>query len=675
MERNAILPLPARRYTVLDSLTIAGRCAPVAAFFYGFFDLAWAALTPVTTLVAARLIDAVMQAVRGQASLQEVYRSLALLAGLTAFGWLRSALHNLADLRLVLALRARYRTALTEKRTRLEYALLEQPETWDLIQRVAANPEGGRLKGTFYHLVDLAAFVVKVVGLMALLASAVWWAPLLVLAVGGLALVTGVRSGKALYQAERQVAEHDRRLDYLSGVLLGRDAAAERTLFGASGMVTGMWSTSFRAALQVRLSARIRWYIKAYAGNLTNQAIWVLLMLALLPSLRSGAVSIGLFIALTQAFTRFDIVWGFMDTVNGIAADAEFFKDLTDFLALQEEATPSTASATPRPASATLSTASASTAGAPSTAGALSTAAPSTAGALSTASATLSTASASTAGDGTRGARPGLVAQAASTLPPAGPARIEMRDVRFRYPGTERTILDGLSLTLEAGKRYALVGANGCGKTTVTRLLTGLYAPEAGCILVNGRDLREIGAEELRSLISVVYQDFARYSVSLWDNVFLGQEGADDGQVFERAGLGPLVARLPQGVDTPLGKLAPNGVDLSGGEWQRVAMARSLARRADALCTAAVRILDEPTAALDPVAESELYASFEGLAGGATTLLITHRLGATKTADVILVLDGGRIVESGSHAELMHAGKLYARMYESQRYWYESDGN
>ncbi len=588
--------LSPRRYTVLDSIAIAFRCAPIAAFFYGFFDLAWAALTPVTTLVAARLIDAVVGTVRDGAPVEGVYRYLALLAGLTAFGWLRSALHNLADLRLTLALRARYRTALTAKRTRLEYALLEQPDTWDLIQRVAANPEGGRLKATYYHLVDLAAFVLKVVGLLALLASVVWWAPLVVFAVSGFALIIGVRGGKALYQAERQVAEHDRRLDYLSGVLLGREAAAERTLFGSSDMLIGMWRKSFRTALGVRLSTRLRWYINSYAGNLTNQLIWVLLMLVLLPSLQTGAVSIGLFIALTQAFTRFDIVWGFMDTVNGIAADAEFFKDLTVFLALPE----------------------------------------------------------------------GNIAPASTpSLLPAAPAHIELRDVRFRYPGTERYILDGLSLTLEAGKRYALVGANGCGKTTVTRLLTGLYPAESGCIWINGRDLREVADAEMRSLISVVYQDFARYSVSLRDNVFLGQEPAEDRQVFERAGLGPLVARLSQGVDTPLGKLAGDGVDISGGEWQRVAMARSLAR------PAALRILDEPTAALDPVAESELYASFERLTEDATTLLITHRLGATKTADVILVLDGGRIVEAGSHAELMQSGGLYAHMYESQRYWYE----
>ncbi len=604
---QSAISLPPRRYTVLDSLGISFRAAPVAAFFYGFFDLAAAALIPVATLVAARLIDAVVSAVQEGAPVEAIYRWLILLAGVTAFGWLKSAMHNFADLKLVLALRARYRTALTEKRTRLEYRLLEQSETWDLIQRVAANPEGGRLKATYYHIVDLASFVIKVGGLMALLASAVWWLPLLVIAVAGLVLAIGVRGGKAIYRAEREVAPHDRRLSYLGEVMLGRDAAAERALFGASKMLTDMWRVIFKNALGVRMRARLKWYLNAYSGNLANQLIWIILMLLLLQPLQAGTVSIGLFLALTQAFTKFDIVWGFMDTVNGLAADAEFFKDLTAFLALPEEA-----------------------------------------GKVSTRSNDFS----------------------------RSPALLELRNVSFRYPGTERLILDGLDMTLEAGKHYALVGANGCGKTTLTRLVTGLYPVEAGSICIHGREITEYTYPELRSLFSIVYQDFARYGVSLYDNVFLGQAFSSNGslagsitserQVFERAGLGALIDQLPRGADTPLGKYVPDGSDISGGEWQRVAMARSLAR------PSALRILDEPTAALDPVAESELYASFERLTEGVTTLLITHRLGATKTADVIMVLDGGRIVESGSHAELMRLGGLYSRMYESQRYWYEA---
>lgn len=610
---NLPLKLPPRRYTVLDSIGIAFRCAPFAAFFYGFFDLVSAVLIPITTLVAAQLIDAVVRTVSEGTPIREVYLLLSLLAALTAFGWLRSSMRSIASLRLTLALRARYRTALTEKRTRLEYSLLEQSETWDLIQRVAADPEGGRLHETYFHLIDMAAFIIKVGGLLLILALAVWWAPFIVIAVAGFALVIGVRGGKALYRARREVAEHERRIGYLSEVMLGRDAAAERTLFSANSMLTRMWRGAFTAAIGIRFRARLKWYINAYSGNLTNLLIWIGLMLLLLHPLQAGAISIGLFIALTQAFTKFDIVWGFMDTVNGIAADAEFFKDLTAFLALQEE-----------------------------------------------------------------GKTPGRQHAEIATPPahlPTPSAFIELHGVCFRYPGTDRLILDGLSLTLEPGKHYALVGANGCGKTTVTRLITGLYPVEAGSILINGRDISELSYPELRSLFSIVYQDFARYGVSLSENVFLGcnliasesppgQTAA--AQVFERAGLSTLIDRLPQGMDTPLGKYVPGGIDISGGEWQRVAMARSLAQ------PSALRILDEPTAALDPVAESELYANFERLTEGATTLLITHRLGATKTADVIMVLDGGRIVEAGSHAELMRAGGLYYKMYESQRYWYEA---
>lgn len=598
---QASLHLIERRYTTLDSIGIAFRCAPLAAFFYAFFDLAWAALTPLATLVAGRLIDAVVRSAGDAAAVNEVYRQLLILAGIIAFGWLRSAMHNFADLQLTLALRSRYRTALMQKRTRLQYRLLENSDTWDLIQRVAANPEGGRLKQGYFHLLDLTAFIIKVGGLLGILAAVVWWLPLLVVTIAGAALAIGVRGGKTIYRAEQVAAEHDRRVGYLGEVMLGRDASAERTLFGSTELITALWRKSFHAALKVRTRARWKWYINAYAGNITNQLVWLMLMLVLLVPLQDGSITIGLFLALTQAFTKFDIVWGFMDTVNGIAADGEFFKELSAFLALEVD--------------------------------------------------------------------PGAVGRAAEVrTSEAAPARLELRQVSFRYPGMERLVLDGLDMTLEPGKQYALVGANGCGKTTVTRLISGLYAPGSGSIRFNGRDIGEFRAGELQSLIAIVYQDFARYGVSLRENIFLGREGsAAEKEILEKAGMESMVARLAQGADTPLGKYLPEGSDISGGEWQRVAMARSLA------CPAGLRILDEPTAALDPVAESELYANFERLTEGATTLLITHRLGATRTADVIMVMDGGRIVETGSHGELMRARGLYNRMFTSQRYWYETD--
>ena len=613
---HAPLILRQRRYTILDGLALSFRCAPFAAFFYGFFDLASAALIPVTTLAAARFIDAGIRSYELGYAAPELYRWLAILAGLTAFHWLRDAMRNIADLRLVLALRARYRTALTEKRTRLQYRHVEDATTWDLVQRVAANPEGGRLKASYFHLVDLLAFAVKIAGLLAILAGAVWWAPLPVVAVSAFALILGIRGGARLYEAEREVAHLDRRCDYLSEVLLGREAAAERTVFGFAPFVTRMWSTAFRTAFRRRMRTRLGWYLNAYAGSVTNLVIWVFIMIVLLPPLRAGLVTVGLFIALSQAFTRFDIVWGFMDTVNGLSADAEFYRDLTRFLALEEIPSGDAVAASAAPVS---------------------------------------------------------PEDAPCVRPLPWLESIELVDVVFRYPGSDRPVLDGLCMRIEAGTHYALVGANGSGKTTLTRLLTGLYPPDSGAILINGRAIDEYTSEELRSLCAIVYQDFARYGVSVRDNVLLGMaERSRDGtdglvrDAMEKVGLGTLAAELPRGLDTPLGRYVPDGVDISGGQWQRIAMARSLVRPAP------LRILDEPAASLDPVAESELYARFDALASGATTLLITHRLGAVKMADRIYVLDCGRVVESGPHADLMRAGGLYRRMYEGQRYWYEA---
>jgi ATP-binding cassette subfamily B protein len=249
---------------------------------------------------------------------------------------------------------------------------------------------------------------------------------------------------------------------------------------------------------------------------------------------------------------------------------------------------------------------------------------------------------------------------------------LEFRNVSFQYPSGDRLILDGLSFALESGKHYAFVGKNGAGKTTITKLLTGLYNEYEGEILINGKELREYPASTLKALFSVVYQDFAKYYVSMKDNIMVGDiaKRTDEpspcpaAEAAQLAGLEDTIAELKDGMDTPLGKILEDGQDISGGQWQRVAIARSLISRAP------VKMLDEPTAALDPISESRVYSEFEKLMQGKTTVFISHRLGSTKLADEILVIDDGKIIERGAHDELMEADGQYAEMFEAQRGWY-----
>lgn len=246
---------------------------------------------------------------------------------------------------------------------------------------------------------------------------------------------------------------------------------------------------------------------------------------------------------------------------------------------------------------------------------------------------------------------------------------LEFRNVRFAYPGTEKFILKGVNMKLEKGLSYGFVGANGAGKTTLVKLLTGLYREYEGSILLNGRELRDMPIAELKGTFSAVYQDFARYEVSVKDNIALGnvqkQDEATLLQAAENMELTEVIQSLQKQWDTPLGRTEADGVDLSGGQWQRIAIARAMVNPAP------VCIMDEPTAALDPMAESRVYEDLGKLRSNRTTFFISHRLGSMKLVDRIFVLRDGVIVESGSHAQLMERNGVYAEMYESQRRWYE----
>ncbi len=236
--------------------------------------------------------------------------------------------------------------------------------------------------------------------------------------------------------------------------------------------------------------------------------------------------------------------------------------------------------------------------------------------------------------------------------------------VSFTYPGTERLVLHHLDLTLEPGERIALIGQNGQGKTTIVKLLTRLYDPTAGRILLDGVDLRDYSQEDLHREIGVIFQDFMRYEMSVSHNIGVGRIEHLDEDEIRRAARKSLadavIARLPKGYDQLLGRRFEGGVDLSGGEWQKIALARAYLRDAQVL------ILDEPTAALDARSEYEVFQRFAELTTGKMALLISHRFSTVRMADRIVVLDNGRIAEQGNHTQLIAHGGHYAEMFELQ---------
>ena len=255
-------------------------------------------------------------------------------------------------------------------------------------------------------------------------------------------------------------------------------------------------------------------------------------------------------------------------------------------------------------------------------------------------------------------------------LSPSWETGIHLENVSFNYAHSQRSVLKNINLTIEPGEVVAIVGANGAGKTTLIKLLCRLYQPTMGTITLDGVDLGDYSMTELRRQISVLFQDYIHYQLTVKENIWLGdiEVEPDSERIWaaaHKAGAHPTIDRLPHGLDTRLGNWFEQGEELSIGQWQKIALARTFLRDARLV------ILDEPTSALDPQAEAEVFARFRQLVRGRTAIIISHRLSTIKMVDRILVLSDGQLAESGSHEELMQQQGLYARLFTTQAQHYQ----
>ena len=253
-----------------------------------------------------------------------------------------------------------------------------------------------------------------------------------------------------------------------------------------------------------------------------------------------------------------------------------------------------------------------------------------------------------------------------------GTYELQLEHVTYRYPGASEDTIHDLSLTLHRGEKVALVGLNGAGKTTLVKLLCGFLDPTQGTVRLNGVDIRKLNRRAYYKLFSAVFQEFSLLEATVAENVAQQVEGIDEEKVWqclEKAGLSDAVRALPQGLQTHLGRsIYDDGTELSGGQTQRLMLARALYR------DGAVLVLDEPTAALDPITESEIYLKYSEMTQGKTSLFISHRLASTRFCDRIILLENGSIAEEGSHEALLQRGGSYAKLFSVQRRYYEEGG-
>lgn len=554
-------------------------------------------------IYTAMFLDISIQVLNKEKAAVDIVFPLLMLMFLIAYGIVIDKIMRFISIKMKNKLRRTYRLDVVDKQAQLKYKYFENPLFRDLISRVCELPED-QIMGAFFNILSIIKLIINVVSVMVVFITQVWWAATIVLAISIPLFFLAVQGGKQTYEAQRVVSKYKRRLTYLSNLLTNCDATLERSLFNYNEEINKRWLKQYEIACKIEVKAHKKWFIRMNAGGIVTVIISIFVMIILINPVLDGTITVGMFISLITSLNQMVqmMSWQLTSQLDALAQNREFLRDLKEFSQLQISA--------------------------------------------------------------------GVLDLPTCSVPNF--KKIEFINVSFTYPGTDKVILNNISFTLENGKHYAFVGGNGAGKTTIIKLITGLYDEFKGEILIDGQSIKTLSMATIKALCAVVYQDFSKYAVSFKDNILMGDIrhlDSDFGMrklkdACEIIGLDNVIAKLPKGIDTYLGKINEEGMDLSGGEWQRIAIARAITS------TAPLIILDEPTASLDPISESQVYHEFEKVSKNRTTIFISHRLASTKLADEIIVISDGAVIEQGTHEELMKYNGVYCEMYDNQRSWY-----
>ncbi|APZ48780.1 hypothetical protein BW721_03315 [Jeotgalibaca sp. PTS2502] len=595
--------LEARKYKWIDVLRIPYEISPLLIVAYVFLELIQAIISTFVVVYATSFfVDTAFAVFADKLLVSTIYAPLGVLLGVVAISNIIDNFFGVLQSRLKIVMELKLEPAILDTQASLKYKYIEDSNTRELVERLSEGIVVNLLSGVRACAV-IARSIVSIAAILTLILAQVWWAAILIAILSVPLFWMSLKAGGENYDAWMEAWPYEHRFSYYSDdILTSREATQERTLFGYADYIVNLHSNHFEIARKIQEKVGIRTKIAIEATGIFMSVIALLISFTLIKPVIAGTLSPGMFMGVVSA------VFSMATTIGGTLQESA--KDLSYAKRCMDD---------------------------------------------------LTVFMALDLQDG------------ATDLPDKIPPVFEslsFKNVWFKYPNAEHYTLRNVSFDIQGNKHYAFVGANGSGKTTIIKLLTGLYDMYDGEILINGKELRTYATSTLKAIFSVVYQDFARYEVSLKDNIALGNASKDVSveeihKVTDKVALTDTIANLKDGLYTPLGKIDKDGLELSGGQWQKVAIARSL------ISPAPIKILDEPTAALDPIAESRIYQEFEELMKRKTTIFISHRLGSTKLANEILVIDGGEIIEKGTHNELIKMSGTYANMFESQRRWYE----
>ncbi|AUX47477.1 ABC transporter [Sorangium cellulosum] len=601
------------------TLALVWRSSKAASLALGLLTLAAAVLPLGVAYVGKAIMDAVV-ARDGRAALVWVSVELGLVAALSLVQRGLSLTRQLLGARLSIDIHA----LILGKALSLDLLHFEDPEFYDQLTR-ARREASSRPAAVVTESFSLVQNLITLAGYAALLVGFSGLAVLALVLAAVPATVAEARFSGAAFRLRNWRSPETRRLNYLEHVLANDGHAKEVKLFGLGPMFLERYkalSASFYREDKALAVRRAGW---AFGLSLLATAAFYGCYGAMALGAAAGRLSLGEMVLYVASFRQGQQAFqAVLAGVGGMYEHNLYMSNLFQYLNI-----PTSAPAAALPAAA---------------------------GADARAS----------EGRGGAALPAGEAAPAPAGDAAAGERGVRFEGVGFRYAGQSRWALRDVDLHIPAGESLALVGHNGAGKTTFIKLLTRLYEPTEGRILLDGKDLRAWDPGALRRRIGVVFQDFNRYQLRLRENVGLGsvdhlEDEARIALAAARGGADEVVAAVPGGLDAQLGRWFKEGVELSGGQWQKIALARAFMRE-----EADILVLDEPTAALDAEAEHAVFERFRSLARGRTTIVISHRFPTVRMADRILVLDGGRIVEEGTHDELVARGQRYARMFALQ---------